>query len=101
VWSTGSSPASQPASQPGLALLGSRATGSAHPGSDWDVGALGPDRGGCELDVAGLTAQLSMEVGSDDVDVVDLRRDAAVDGRLLFERRPATAGRRPAVGPGR
>lgn len=74
-----------------LVLLGSRATGTAHERSDWDVGYLG----GEELDPLRLAAAVAEAVGSDDVDVVDLarasavlRQDASTDGRLLHERVP-------------
>lgn len=72
-----------------LLLLGSRASGQAHPASDWDLGVLG-DAG---LDLLGVRADLSELLAIDAVDVVDLRtasavlrRDAAVAGRVLVER---------------
>lgn len=74
-----------------LVLLGSRATGTAHATSDWDIGWLG----GNGLDVETLAADLSHALCTDDVDLVDLagasavlRRDAAMAGRPLFEREP-------------
>lgn len=74
-----------------LVLTGSRASGQDHPGSDWDFGVLG----GPELDLLGLRADLVDAVGTDAVDVADLRRasavlrrDAAVDGRPLVQREP-------------
>lgn len=72
-----------------LVLLGSRATGEAHEGSDWDVGVLGD--GG--LDLPSLRADVVDRLGTDLVDLVDLRaasavlrRDAAMTGRVLVER---------------
>lgn len=74
-----------------LVLIGSRATGQEHPGSDWDFGVLA----GPGLDLLGLRADLVSEVRTDAVDVADLsrasavlRRDAAVSGRPLVEREP-------------
>jgi predicted nucleotidyltransferase len=75
-----------------LAVLhGSRARGDARPESDWDVGVLtdGP------ADLAALTADGAAVVGTDAVDVVDLRRASALlrfraarDGIALIERPP-------------
>ena len=77
--------------QPGLAFLlafGSRARGDAAVSSDWDFGflATGP------LEVEGLRAELSLALGTDRVDLVDLARAggqlrfrAARDGVLLHE----------------
>lgn len=74
-----------------LVLLGSRARGTAHAGSDWDLGFLvdGP------LDPLGLRADVVATLGTDAVDLVPLasasavlRRDAAVHGQVLAERRP-------------
>ncbi len=72
-----------------LVLLGSRATGHEHPGSDWDLGAWG-DRG---LDLLSLRADTVQLLGTDAVDLIDLhtasavlRRDAAVTGRTLVDR---------------
>jgi predicted nucleotidyltransferase len=74
-----------------LVLIGSRATGSEHAGSDWDVGVLG-DQG---LDLPSVRADLVDRLGTDDVDLVDLssasavlRRDAAASGVALVEREP-------------
>lgn len=71
-----------------LVLLGSRATGTAHDASDWDLGYLTEG----DLDLGTLIADLSSALGTDHVDIVDLagasavlRRDAAMDGRLLAE----------------
>lgn len=76
-----------------LVLIGSRATGQEHAGSDWDLGVLG----GASLDVAALWSDAARVLGTDAVDVVDLgrasavlRRDAAASGRPLFEREPGT-----------
>lgn len=74
-----------------LVLLGSRATGTAHAASDWDLGYLAA----ADLDLGDLTADVSAQFGTDDVDVVDLsgasavlRRDAAMVGRPLAEPEP-------------
>ena len=74
-----------------LVLLGSRARGTEHAGSDWDLGYLadGP------LDPLDLRADVVTTLGTDAVDLVPLasasavlRRDAAAHGRVLAERRP-------------
>ena len=74
-----------------LVLLGSRARGTEHAGSDWDLGYLadGP------LDPLGLRADVVATLGTDAVDLVPLasasavlRRDAAAHGRVLAQRRP-------------
>ena len=74
-----------------LVLLGSRARGTAHIGSDWDLGYLadGP------LDPLDLRADVVATLGTDAVDLVPLasasavlRRDAATYGRVLAEQRP-------------
>lgn len=74
-----------------VVLHGSRARGDGHPGSDWDLGVLGP------VDLVGLTSAVAEIVGSDAVDVVDLRTASALlryraarDGVPLIER-PAGA----------
>lgn len=74
-----------------LLLLGSRANGTAHEKSDWDLGYLA----GVDLDVGTLMADLTTALGTDDVDLVDLagasavlRRNAAVDGRALLQSVP-------------
>ncbi len=71
-----------------LVLHGSRARGDAGPLSDWDFGFLADDG----LDVALLHARLTVAVGTDAVDLVDLARASALlrfraarDGVLLFE----------------
>ncbi len=58
-----------------LLLHGSRARGDDHPGSDWDFGALYDHSG---ADPAALVTALSSAVGSDAVDLVDLRRASAL-----------------------
>lgn len=83
-----------------LVLIGSRATGTAHERSDWDFAYLEdepPD--GPRLDVGTLVSDLTQALGTDAVDLADLarasavlRRDAAVDGRLLGERRAGAFG---------
>ena len=74
-----------------LVLHGSRATGTHHEGSDWDLGYLadGP------IDVETLHARLTTVLGTDAVDLVDLNRASAVlrfraarDGRPFLARPP-------------
>ena len=82
---------------PGLELIvlfGSRARGEAGAASDWDFGCLAT----APFDAASLLGVLVETVGSDRVDLVDLRRAsgllryrAARDGRLIYETRPGTA----------
>ena len=74
-----------------VVLIGSQATGTAHEGSDTDLGVLG----GPGLDLLAVHADLVTTLESDRVDVVDLerasavlRRDAAASGRVVFERAP-------------
>ena len=78
------------AQQPGLGalvLFGSRARGEAAATSDWDFGYLA-DR---EFDPAAFLAAIVYELGTEEVDLVDLstasgllRFRAARDGRLLW-----------------
>ena len=80
------------ASTPGLDVLvlyGSRARGAARPDSDWDFGYLS----GGPVDHTALLVALVEVLGTDRVDLVDLRRArgllrfrAAVEGQRLFER---------------
>ena len=72
-----------------LVLHGSRARGEEHTGSDWDFGALFDD----EADPLELAAALVSVVGSDAVDLADLRRSSALlryraarDGVALLDR---------------
>ena len=84
---------------PGLELLmlyGSRARGDDTSRSDWDFGYLA----GPNVDVAGLLGSLVSALGTDRVDLVDLRRAggllrfrAARDGDSVFESRPGIADR--------
>ncbi len=77
---------------PGMRLLvlhGSRARGDAGTHSDWDFAYLACE----ETDIAALLTKLTMAVGTDAVDLVDLagasallRFRAARDGVVLFER---------------
>lgn len=75
-----------------LAVLhGSRARADATEGSDWDIGVLADD----PPDLAALSAALTEILGTDEVDVVDLRRTSALlryrsarDGIPLRERPP-------------
>lgn len=57
-----------------LLLFGSRAIGEAHAQSDWDFAFLGDSN----LDVAMLQAGLTLDLGTDDVDLVDLDRAGAL-----------------------
>lgn len=76
--------------QPGLRLLvlvGSRARGEGHAGSDWDFAYLAER----SFDPAELRRRLSLALGSDQIDLVDLapasalfRHRAAVDARLVI-----------------
>lgn len=78
---------------PGLELLllfGSRARAESQTRSDWDLGYLA----GADVDPAALRARCVEVLGTDRVDLVDLRRAsgllryrAARDGQLLFEAR--------------
>ena len=77
-----------------LLLFGSRARGDAGPASDCDFGYVATDA----LDVAALLATIVEVVGSDRIDLVDLRRAsgllryrAARDGRSLYEVRSGIA----------
>jgi predicted nucleotidyltransferase len=74
-----------------LLLFGSRARDEAHAGSDWDVGYVAA----AGMDVEALRAAVVDVLGTDRVDLVDLRRAsgllryrAARDGRPVFEARP-------------
>jgi predicted nucleotidyltransferase len=76
-----------------LVLHGSRARGDAGPTSDWDLGYL-PDPG-ADVDPAALLDLLASALGTDAVDLVDLRRASALlrfraarDGVALIETRP-------------
>lgn len=69
-----------------LVLIGSRARGEARPQSDWDFAYLAQPG----FDPAELVRRLSIALGSDRVDLVDLskasalyRHRAAVDARLV------------------
>jgi predicted nucleotidyltransferase len=73
-----------------LAVLhGSRARGDARPDADWDVGVLSD----CPPDLPTLVAGLTAILGTDAVDVVDLRTASALlrfraarDGIVLVEK---------------
>jgi predicted nucleotidyltransferase len=72
-----------------LVLHGSRARGDHGPGSDWDFGVLADG----EVDLPELVLALSQLLGTDAVDVVDLRRASALlrfraarDGIPIVER---------------
>ena len=54
-------------------VFGSRATGRAHPASDWDLGYLGDD-----VDPGALHAAAASALGTDDIDLVDLGRAGAL-----------------------
>lgn len=77
-----------------LLLFGSRARGDAGAASDWDFGYQAT----AALDVAALLATIVELVGSDRIDLVDLRRAsgllryrAARDGQPLYEARSGIA----------
>src|SRR5262245_2043936 len=79
-----------------LLLFGSPARDDAQAASDWDFGYLA----GEPIDSAGLLAEIVEAVGSDRVDLVDLRRAggllryrAARDGRVVYEATPRLAER--------
>lgn len=84
---------------PGLELLllfGSRAREDSHSRSDWDLGYLAVG----DTDPATLRARLVESLGTDRVDLADLKRAggvlryrAARDGRLVFEARPGVGDR--------
>jgi predicted nucleotidyltransferase len=86
-------------STPGLGVLllfGSQARGESSSQSDWDFGYLAAD----EMDVVALLGALVTVVGSDRVDLVDLRRAggllryrAARDGQTVFEATEGLADR--------
>jgi len=74
-----------------LVLFGSRARGEARPDSDWDFGYLADER----FDPLDLLPPLVAALGTDRIDLVDLRRAGALlrfraarDGRPIFEARP-------------
>jgi predicted nucleotidyltransferase len=73
-----------------LVLHGSRARGEAGDTADWDLGVLADD-----VDLADLLASVTGLLGTDAVDVVDLRTASALlryraarDGVVLAEGRP-------------
>ena len=77
-------------------LFGSRARTDAHTGSDWDLAYLAAPG----FDLAAFLGAVVEIVGTDRVDLVDLRRasgllryGAARDGRIVFEARPRLAER--------
>ena len=77
-----------------LLLFGSRARADAHAHSDWDLGYLASHG----FDVAAFLGAIVEAVGSDRVDVVDLRRasgllryHAARDGCVVYEARQRLA----------
>ena len=79
-----------------LLLFGSRARTDAHPRSDWDLAYLA----GAGFDLAALVGALVEAVGSDRVDLVDLRRASGLlryrvarDGQVVYEARPRLAER--------
>jgi predicted nucleotidyltransferase len=73
-----------------LVLHGSRARGDGGPDSDWDFGVLTDGT----IDLAALATALTSLLGTDAVDLVDLRRASALlryrtarDGVVLAEQR--------------
>ncbi|GLZ51798.1 hypothetical protein Acsp07_14150 [Actinomycetospora sp. NBRC 106378] len=76
-----------------LVLHGSRARGDARPSSDWDLGYVAAP--GADVDPAALLDVLASTLGTDEVDLVDLRHASAVlrfraarDGVALVEMHP-------------
>ena len=74
-----------------LVLYGSRGRGDFHEGSDWDFGFLAA----ADFDPLDFSSQLSKVLRTDDFDLADLasaggllRYRAALDGVLVYERRP-------------
>ncbi|HEY8209634.1 MAG TPA: nucleotidyltransferase domain-containing protein [Myxococcaceae bacterium] len=74
-----------------LVLFGSRARGEARQDSDWDFGYLADER----FDPLDLLPPLVTALGTDRIDLVDLRKAGALlrfravrDGRPIFEARP-------------
>ena len=77
---------------PGLDLLilfGSRARGDAREGSDWDLGYLAAE----PFDPDGFRVEVTHALGTERVDLVDLRRAngllryrAAADAQVIFDR---------------
>jgi predicted nucleotidyltransferase len=74
-----------------LLLFGSRARGDVHPRSDWDFGYLA----GTDFDADDFLARLVLLLGTDQVDLVNLKRAngllryrAAAEGHPLFESAP-------------
>ena len=79
-----------------LMLFGSRARTDAQPRSDWDLAYLAE----AEFDLAALLGAVVEAVGSDRVDLVDLRRASGLlryrvarDGQVVYEARPRLAER--------
>ena len=79
-----------------LMLFGSRSRSDAQPNSDWDLGYLAS----AGFDLAALLGAVVEIVGSDRVDLVDLRRAggllryrAARDGQVVYEAHPRLAER--------
>ena len=75
-------------------LFGSRARGDARPRSDWDLGFIA-DGAGERFDADDFLARLVSFLGSENVDLVDLRRAGALlrfraarDGLPLHEAKP-------------
>lgn len=70
-------------------LFGSRARGDADAGSDVDVAvtfeSLEPGDDGYNDALFGLSAALATELGTDDVDVVDLQTTSPTLARVIFE----------------
>jgi predicted nucleotidyltransferase len=74
-----------------LVLHGSQARGDHHPGSDWDFGVLA--HADTDVDLVDMVAALAEILGTDSVDVVDLRHASALlryraarDGVPVLER---------------
>lgn len=76
-----------------LVVLGSRARGTHHERSDWDLGYLADE----ELDPLALREVVAATLGTDDLDLVDLDRasgllrfQAASEARVIIENPPAS-----------
>jgi len=90
-------PSRVPADVDLVVLFGSRAQGSHHPDSDWDLGIRFHHKPEHPLRLYGVDAELAEAMGcsSDSLDVVDLdqasyllQRVVAEQGQPLFERQP-------------
>jgi len=79
-----------------LVLFGSRVRGDATADADWDLAFVADDG----FDPDALVADLALDLGADDIDLVDLSRAGgqvryrvARDGRVLYEHVPGEFSR--------